>query len=260
MAVSYNSMVDLLNNFGSKVTRVAREVNTEGKLGGQAKIERVTGTWKELTDNVNTMANNLTNQVRNIATLATGIANGDLSQKITVEAQGEILAVKETVNNMVDNLNTFAGEVTRLAREVGTEGKLGGRAEVPGASGIWKDLTNNVNAMANNLTDQVRNIATVATAVANGDLSQKITVEASGEILELKSAINNMVDSLNTFAAEVTRVAGEVGTEDKLGGQAEVPGVAGTWKDLTDNVNTMAGNLTNQVRNIAQVGTAIANG
>jgi len=260
LTVSYNGMVDLLNSFGGEVTRVAREVGTEGKLGGQAEVPGVTGTWKDLTDNVNILAANLTNQVRNIAQVTTAVANGDLSQKITVEASGEILELKNTINNMVDSLNLFGSEVTRVAREVGTEGKLGGQAEVPGVAGTWKDLTDNVNTMANNLTNQVRNIAQVTTAVANGDLSQKITVEASGEILELKSTINNMVDSLNTFAAEVTRVAGEVGTEGKLGGQAEVPGVAGTWKDLTDNVNTMADNLTKQVRNIALVGTAIANG
>ena len=260
LAVSYNGMVDLLNGFGSEVTRVAREVGTEGKLGGQAKIEGVSGTWKELTANVNTMASNLTNQVRNIATVATAVANGDLSQKITVEASGEIQKLKDTINNMVDSLNIFGGEVTRVAREVGTEGKLGGQAEVPGVAGAWKDLTENVNAMANNLTNQVRNIAQVTTAVATGDLSQKITVEAKGEILELKNTINNMVDSLNVFGKEVTRVAREVGTEGKLGGQSEVPGVAGAWKDLTENVNAMANNLTNQVRNIAQVTTAVATG
>ena len=255
-----NAMVDSLSTFAAEVTRVAKEVGTEGQLGGQAKVEGVTGTWKDLTDNVNTMANNLTNQVRNIAQVGTAIANGDLNQKITVEAQGEILQLKETLNKMVDNLNTFAAEVTRVAKEVGTEGKLGGQAEVAGVAGTWKDLTDNVNTMANNLTNQVRNIAQVGTAIANGDLNQKITVEAQGEILQLKETLNKMVDNLNTFAAEVTRVAKEVGTEGKLGGQAEVPGVAGTWKDLTDNVNTLANNLTNQVRNIAQVGTAIANG
>jgi len=255
-----NAMVDSLSTFAAEVTRVAKEVGTEGQLGGQAEVAGVAGTWKDLTDNVNTMANNLTNQVRNIAQVGTAIANGDLSQKITVEAQGEILQLKETLNKMVDNLNTFAAEVTRVAKEVGTEGKLGGQAEVAGVAGTWKDLTDNVNTMANNLTNQVRNIAQVGTAIANGDLSQKITVEAQGEILQLKETLNKMVDNLNTFAAEVTRVAKEVGTEGKLGGQAEVAGVAGTWKDLTDNVNTLANNLTNQVRNIAQVGTAIANG
>lgn len=260
LAESYNGMVDLLNRFGNEVTRVAKEVGTEGKLGGQAKVEGVAGTWKDLTDNVNTMAANLTNQVRNIANVTTAVAKGDLSQKITVEAQGEILQLKETVNKMVDSLNTFAGEVTRVAKEVGTEGKLGAQATVPGVAGTWKDLTDNVNVLAANLTNQVRNIANVTTAVANGDLKQKITVEAKGEILQLKDTINKMVDALNGFAGEVTRVAKEVGTEGKLGGQAKVEGVAGTWKDLTDNVNTMAANLTNQVRNIAKVGMAIANG
>jgi len=255
-----NKMVDNLNAFAGEVTRVAREVGTEGKLGGQAAIPGVAGTWKDLTDNVNTMANNLTNQVRNIAQVTTAVANGDLSQKITVEASGEILELKNTINSMVNGLSLFGSEVTRVAREVGTEGKLGAQGEVPGVSGLWKELTDNVNILAANLTNQVRNIAQVTTAVANGDLSQKITVEASGEIAELKNTINNMVDSLNTFAAEVTRVAGEVGTEGKLGGQADVPGIVGIWKDLADNVNTMANNLTNQVRNIAQVGTAIANG
>ena len=255
-----NNMVDMLTGFAGEVTRVAREVGTEGKLGGEAKVEGVAGTWKDLTDNVNTLASNLTNQVRNIATVADGIANGDLTQKITVEAQGEILGVKETVNNMVDMLTGFAGEVTRVAREVGTEGKLGGQAEVPGVAGTWKDLTGNVNAMASNLTDQVRNIAQVGTAIANGDLTQKITVDAKGEIAELKETLNSMVDSLNIFANEVTRVAREVGTEGNLGAQGEVPGVAGTWKELTDNVNVLAANLTNQVRNIAQVTTAVANG
>ncbi|MFH1653124.1 MAG: HAMP domain-containing protein [Pseudomonadota bacterium] len=260
LADSYNSMVDNLSVFGGEVTRVAKEVGTEGKLGGQAKVPNVIGIWRELTDNVNTMANNLTNQVRNIATVSAGIANGDLTQKITAEAQGEILQVKETVNKMVDNLNLFNNEVTRVAREVGTEGKLGGQANVPGVAGVWKDLTDNVNTMANNLTGQVRNIATVASGIANGDLTQKITVEAQGEILQVKETVNKMVDNLNLFGAEVTRVAREVGTEGKLGGQASVPGVAGTWKALTENVNIMAVNLTNQVRNIAKVGTAIAQG
>ena len=230
-------MVDQLNAFAGEVTRVAREVGTEGRLGGQANVLGVAGTWKDLTDSVNSMANNLTAQVRNIAEVATAIASGDLSKKITVDVSGEILQLKETINTMVDQLNAFAGEVTRVAREVGTEGKLGGQAEVPGVAGTWKDLTDNVNLLAANLTTQVRNIAEVTTAVARGDLSRKITVDVKGEILELKNTINTMVDQLNAFAAEVTRVAREVGTEGKLGGQAQVPGVAGTWKDLTDNVN-----------------------
>jgi HAMP domain-containing protein/CheY-like chemotaxis protein/signal transduction histidine kinase len=255
-----NTMVDQLNAFAGEVTRVAREVGTDGKLGGQAVVPGVGGTWKDLTDNVNFMASNLTGQVRNIAEVATAIANGDLSKKITVDVSGEILRLKETINTMVDQLNRFAGEVTRVAREVGTEGRLGGQANVPGVAGTWKDLTDSVNFMAGNLTGQVRNIAEVTTAVARGDLSRKITVDVKGEILELKNTINTMVDQLNAFAAEVTRVAREVGTEGKLGGQAEVPGVAGTWKDLTDNVNSMASNLTGQVRNIAEVATAIANG
>jgi HAMP domain-containing protein len=255
-----NTMVDQLNASPSEVTRVAREVGTEGKLGGQAQVPGVAGTWKDLTDNVNSMAGNLTDQVRNIAEVATAIARGDLSRKITVDVRGEILQLKETINTMVDQLNAFASEVTRVAREVGTEGKLGGQAQVPGVAGTWKGLTDNVNFMAGNLTDQVRNIAQVTTAVARGDLSRKITVDVKGEILELKNTINTMVDQLNAFAAEVTRVAREVGTEGKLGGQAQVPGVAGTWKDLTDNVNSMASNLTAQVRNIAEVATAIARG
>ncbi len=255
-----NTMVDQLNAFAGEVTRVAREVGTEGKLGGQAQVPGVAGTWKDLTDNVNFMASNLTAQVRNIADVATAIANGDLSKKITVDVKGEILSLKETLNMTVDQLNAFASEVTRVAREVGTEGKLGGQAVVRGVAGTWKDLTDSVNSMASNLTGQVRNIAEVATAVAQGDLSKKITVDVSGEILRLKETINTMVDQLNAFAAEVTRVAREVGTDGKLGGQAEVPGVAGTWKDLTDSVNSMAGNLTGQVRNIAEVATAIANG
>ena len=255
-----NTMVDQLNAFAGEVTRVAREVGTEGRLGGQAQVPGVAGTWKDLTDNVNSMASNLTGQVRNIAEVATAIANGDLSRKITVDVRGEILQLKETLNTMVDQLNRFAGEVTRVAREVGTEGRLGGQAQVPGVAGTWKDLTDNVNSMASNLTGQVRNIAEVTTAVARGDLSRKITVDVKGEILELKNTINTMVDQLNAFASEVTRVAREVGTEGKLGGQAAVPGVAGTWKDLTDNVNFMASNLTGQVRNIAEVATAIANG
>ena len=255
-----NTMVDQLNAFASEVTRVAREVGTEGKLGGQAQVPGVAGTWKDLTDNVNSMAGNLTGQVRNIADVATAIARGDLSKKITVDVSGEILELKNTINTMVDQLNAFAAEVTRVAREVGTEGRLGGQAQVPGVAGTWKDLTDNVNSMANNLTAQVRNIAEVTTAVARGDLSRKITVDVKGEILELKNTINTMVDQLNAFAAEVTRVAREVGTEGKLGGQAEVKGVAGTWKDLTDNVNVMAANLTNQVRGIVKVVTAVADG
>ncbi|HVC90783.1 MAG TPA: HAMP domain-containing protein [Acidobacteriaceae bacterium] len=255
-----NTMVDQLNAFAGEVTRVAREVGTEGKLGGQAQVPGVGGTWKDLTDNVNFMASNLTGQVRNIAEVATAIARGDLSRKITVDVRGEILQLKETLNTMVDQLNRFAGEVTRVAREVGTEGDLGGQANVPGVAGTWKDLTDNVNSMAGNLTAQVRNIAEVTTAVARGDLSRKITVDVKGEILELKNTINTMVDQLNGFAGEVTRVAREVGTEGKLGGQARAPGVAGTWKDLTDNVNFMASNLTGQVRNIAEVATAVARG
>jgi HAMP domain-containing protein/CheY-like chemotaxis protein/signal transduction histidine kinase len=255
-----NTMVDQLRSFASEVTRVAREVGTEGKLGGQAIVPGVAGTWKDLTDSVNAMCGNLTAQVRNIAQVTTAVARGDLSRKITVDVSGEILELKETINTMVDQLNGFAGEVTRVAREVGTEGRLGGQAQVPGVAGTWKDLTDNVNSMASNLTAQVRNIAEVSTAIANGDLSKKITVNVSGEILELKETINTMVDQLNAFASEVTRVAREVGTEGKLGGQANVLGVAGTWKDLTDSVNFMAGNLTDQVRNIAEVSTAIANG
>src|SRR5580700_568016 len=255
-----NTMVGQLGSFASEVTRVAREVGTEGKLGGQAKVKGVAGTWKDLTDNVNAMAANLTGQVRNIAEVTTAVANGDLSKKITVDVKGEILQLKATINTMVDQLNAFAGEVTRVAREVGTEGKLGGQAQLKGVAGTWKNLTDSVNSMASNLTGQVRNIAEVATAVAQGDLSKKITVTVSGEILELKETINTMVDQLRSFAGEVTRVAREVGTEGRLGGQAQVPGVAGTWKDLTDSVNSMAGNLTAQVRNIAEVSTAIANG
>jgi HAMP domain-containing protein/CheY-like chemotaxis protein/signal transduction histidine kinase len=255
-----NTMVDQLRSFASEVTRVAREVGTDGKLGGQAQVPGVAGTWKDLTDSVNSMASNLTGQVRNIAEVSTAIASGDLSKKITVNVSGEILLLKETINTTVDQLNAFAGEVTRVAREVGSEGRLGGQANVPGVAGTWKDLTDSVNSMAGNLTGQVRNIAEVTTAVARGDLSRKITVDVKGEILELKNTINTMVDQLNAFAGEVTRVAREVGTEGKLGGQAEVPGVGGTWKDLTDNVNFMASNLTGQVRNIAEVATAIASG
>jgi HAMP domain-containing protein/signal transduction histidine kinase/CheY-like chemotaxis protein len=255
-----NVMVDQLRSFASEVTRVAREVGSEGILGGQARVQGVSGTWKDLTDSVNFMARNLTGQVRNIAAVTTAVARGDLSKKITVDVKGEILELKDTINTMVDQLSSFASEVTRVAREVGTEGKLGGQADVKGIAGTWKDLTDSVNFMAGNLTGQVRNIAEVTTAVANGDLSKKITVDVKGEILELKNTINTMVDQLSSFAAEVTRVAREVGTEGRLGGQADVRGVAGTWKDLTDNVNMMAGNLTAQVRNIAEVTTAIANG
>src|SRR5215203_4010955 len=255
-----NTMIRQLGVFTSEVTRVAREVGTEGKLGGQAQVPEVTGVWKDLTDSVNSMASNLTGQVRNLAEVTIAVANGDLSKKITVDVRGEILQLKEAINTMVDQLRSFASEVTRVAREVGTDGKLGGQAIVPGVAGTWKDLTDSVNAMCGNLTDQVRNIAQVTTAVARGDLSRKITVDVRGEILELKDTINTMVDQLNGFASEVTRVAREVGTEGKLGGQAEVKGVAGTWKDLTDSVNQMAGNLTTQVRGIAKVVTAVANG
>jgi signal transduction histidine kinase/HAMP domain-containing protein/ActR/RegA family two-component response regulator len=253
-------MVDQLRSFAAEVTRVAREVGTEGRLGGQAVVPGVSGTWKDLTDNVNVLALNLTDQVRNIAKVTTAVANGDLSQKITVDVKGEILELKNTINTMVDQLRSFAAEVTRVAREVGSEGRLGGQAAVPGVSGTWKDLTDNVNSMASNLTGQVRNIAQVTTAVANGDLSKKITVDVKGEILELKNTINTMVDQLNSFASEVTRVAREVGTEGELGGQAVVQGVSGVWKDLTDNVNFMARNLTAQVRGIVKVVTAVANG
>src|SRR5512141_538797 len=255
-----NTMIKQLGVFTSEVTRVAREVGTEGKLGGQAQVSEVTGVWKDLTESVNSMASNLTAQVRNLAEVTIAVANGDLSKKITVDVRGEILQLKEAINTMVDQLRSFASEVTRVAREVGTDGKLGGQAVVPGVAGTWKDLTDSVNAMAGNLTAQVRNIAEVTTAVARGDLSRKITVDVSGEILALKDTINTMVDQLNAFAGEVTRVAREVGPEGKLGGQAQVPGVGGTWKDLTDNVNFMASNLTAQVRNIAEVATAIANG
>src|SRR5213595_1185963 len=253
-------MVDQLNSFAAEVTRVAREVGTEGKLGGQAIVPGVAGTWKDLTDNVNSMARNLTGQVRNIAEVSTAIARGDLSSKITVDVKGEILQLKETINTMVDQLNGFAAEVTRLAREVGTEGKLGGQALVPGVAGTWKDLTDNVNFMASNLTAQVRNIADVATAVANGDLRQRLTVESKGEVNALADTINSMTDTLAIFADQVTTVAREVGVEGKLGGQASVPGAAGTWKDLTDNVNQLAANLTTQVRAIADVATAVTKG
>ena len=260
IGTTVNSMVDQLSSFAAEVTRVAKEVGTDGKLGGQAEVPEAAGIWRDLTDNVNLLANNLTAQVRNIAEVTTAVARGDLSKKITVDAKGEVLELKNTVNTMVDQLNSFAAEVTRVAKEVGTEGKLGGQADVKGVSGTWKNLTDNVNSMASNLTAQVRNIAEVTTAVATGDLSKKITVDVKGEMLELKNTINTMVDQLNSFAAEVTRVAREVGTEGKLGGQAEVKGVAGTWKDLTDNVNFMASNLTTQVRGIARVVTAVANG
>ncbi len=260
LADTMNDMTDTLRIFAEQVITVAREVGIEGKLGGQAKVPGASGTWRDLTDNVNMLAGNLTNQVRNIASVTTAVANGDLSQKITVDVRGEVLELKKTINSMVDQLRTFAAEVTRVAKEVGVEGKLGAQAEIDGVSGTWKDLTDNVNLLAGNLTSQVRNIAKVTTAVANGDLSQKITVDAKGEILELKDTINVMVDQLRAFAAEVTRVAREVGTEGKLGGQAMVSGVAGTWKDLTDNVNFMASNLTNQVRGIVKVVTAVADG
>ncbi|MDT7548909.1 MAG: hypothetical protein QOE84_1303, partial [Actinomycetota bacterium] len=260
IGTTVNSMVDQLSSFADEVTRVAREVGTEGRLGGQAQVKGVSGTWRDLTDNVNYMAANLTGQVRNIAQVATAVARGDLSQKITVDALGEILELKSTVNTMVDQLSSFADEVTRVAREVGTEGKLAGQAQVKGVSGTWRDLTDSVNFMASNLTSQVRNIALVTTAVAQGDLSQKITVDAQGEILDLKSTVNTMVDQLSAFAAEVTRVAREVGTEGRLGGQAEVAGVSGTWRHLTENVNQLAGNLTTQVRAIAEVSTAVTRG
>ncbi len=253
-------MVDQLSAFADEVTRVAREVGTEGQLGGQANVRGVSGVWKDLTDNVNAMANNLTNQVRNIAQVTTAVADGDLGKKITVDAQGEIAQLKNTLNTMVDTLSAFADEVTRVAREVGTEGRLGGQARVPGVSGVWKDLTNNVNGMASNLTYQVRNIAQVATAVAHGDLTRRIDVNAQGEILELKTTLNTMVDTLSSFASEVTRVAREVGSEGRLGGQAEVEGVSGTWKRLTESVNELAGNLTTQVRAIGEVASAVATG
>src|SRR3954471_2161829 len=255
-----NAMVDQLSSFSAEVTRVAREVGTDGKLGGQAEVEGLRGTWQDLTASVNVMAANLTDQVRNIALVTTAVANGDLSQKITVDARGEVAELKQTVNAMVDQLRSFSVEVTRVAREVGTDGSLGGQAEVPGASGTWQDLTESVNFMASNLTDQVRGIAQVAAAVARGDLSQKINLEAKGEGAALAETINSMTDTLQAFADEVTRVAREVGTDGRLGGQADVPGVAGTWKDLTDSVNFMASNLTDQVRNIAQVTTAVARG
>src|SRR5678809_482928 len=260
IAREVNGMVKQLNLFSMEVTRVAREVGSEGKLGGQAKVKGVAGVWKDLTDSVNQMGSNLTAQVRNIAEVTTAVAKGDLSKKITVDVQGEILELKNTINTMVDQLNSFASEVTRVALEVGTEGKLGGQAKVKGVGGTWKDLTESVNQMGSNLTAQVRNIAEVTTAVAKGDLSRKITVNVKGEILELKNTINTMVDQLNSFASEVTRVALEVGTEGKLGGQATVKGVSGTWKDLTDSVNGMASNLTGQVLSLIKVVTAVATG
>ena len=253
-------MVDTLNSFAAEVTRVAKEVGTEGKLGGQADVKGVYGTWKDLTDNVNGLAANLTVQLRDVSKVATAIASGDLTQKITVDVKGEILQIKDVINKMVDQLNSFAAEVTRVAKEVGTEGKLGGQAEVKGVSGTWKDLTDNVNIMASNLTKQVRGIVKVVTAVAMGDLSQKFVLEAQGEVAALAETINNMTDTLRTFADQVTTVAREVGIEGQLGGQANVPGASGVWKDLTDNVNVMASNLTKQVRGIVKVVTAVANG
>src|SRR5437588_6174513 len=255
-----NVMVDQLNAFAGEVTRVAREVGTEGNLGGQADVRGVGGVWKDLTDNVNLLAGQLTSQIRNIAEVTTAVANGDLSKKITVDVSGEILELKQTINVMVDQLNSFAGEVTRVAREVGTEGKLGGQSEVKGVAGVWKDLTDSVNFMADRLTNQVRGIAKVVTAVANGDLKRKLTVDAKGEIAELADTINGMIDTLATFADQVTTVAREVGVEGKLGGQASVPGASGTWRDLTDNVNQLAANLTTQVRAIAEVATAVTKG
>ena len=255
-----NTMVEQLRSFASEVTRVAREVGTEGRLGVQAVVPGVAGTWKDLTDSVNAMGTNLTAQVRNIAEVTTAVARGDLSRKITVDVKGEILELKNTINTMVDQLRSFASEVTRVAREVGTEGKLGGQAEVPGVAGTWKDLTDSVNVMAANLTDQVRGIVKVVTAVANGNLRQKLTVEAKGEVAALAETINNMTDTLATFAEQVTNVAREVGVEGRLGGQANVPGAAGTWKDLTGNVNLLAANLTTQVRAIAEVATAVTKG
>src|SRR6188472_1860196 len=259
-AKTINKMVEQLGNFSAEVTRVAREVGTEGMLGGQAKVKGVSGTWKDLTDNVNFMASNLTTQVRGIARVVTAVANGDLEQKFTIEARGEVAALADTINAMIDTLRTFADQVTGVAREVGTEGVLGGQADVPNAAGTWKALTDNVNSMANNLTTQVRNIAEVTTAVANGDLSRKITVQAKGEVALLADTINTMVDQLSSFADEVTRVAREVGVEGRLGGQAEVEGVSGVWRGLTDNVNLMVRNLTDQVRNTADVTTAVAKG
>src|SRR4029434_3096277 len=255
-----NTMVDQLRSFASEVTRVAREVGSDGKLGGQAQVPGVAGTWKDLTDSVNAMAGNLTSQVRNIAEVTTAVARGDLSRKITVDVRGEILELKNTMNIMVDQLNAFASEVTRVAREVGTEGKLGGQAVVQGVAGTWKDLTDSVNVMATNLTDQVRGIAKVVTSVTTGNLRQRLTVEAKGEVAALGETINNMTDTLAIFADQVTNVAREVGVEGRLGGQANVPGAAGTWKDLTGNVNLLAANLTTQVRAIAEVATAVTKG
>jgi len=255
-----NTMVDQLNSFASEVTRVASEVGSEGKLGGQATVKGVGGVWKGLTDSVNQMAGNLTSQLRNIADVSIAVANGDLSKKITVDVRGEILQLKETINTMVDQLRGFASEVTRVAREVGTDGKLGGQAFVPGVAGTWKDLTDSVNQMSGNLTSQVRNIAEVTKAVASGDLSKTVVIDVKGEMMDLKNTINTMVDQLNSFASEVTRVAREVGTEGKLGGQATVKGVGGVWKDLTDSVNQMASNLTGQVRGISKVVTSVAKG
>src|SRR5213595_1577452 len=260
LADTINAMIDTLRVFADQVTGVAREVGTEGVLGGQADVPNAAGTWKALTDNVNSMANNLTTQVRNIADVTTAVANGDLSRKITVEARGEVAELADTINTMVEQLSSFADEVTRVAREVGVEGRLGGQAQVEGVSGVWRRLTDNVNLMVRNLTDQVRGTAEVTTAVARGDLTQKIDVDAVGEFLELKNTINTMVDQLSSFADEVTRVAREVGTEGQLGGQAQVEGVSGVWRGLTENVNFMASNLTTQVRNIADVTTAVANG
>src|SRR5947208_3055253 len=260
IGTTVNTMLDQLSSFAAEVTRVAGEVGTEGILGGQAQVKGVSGTWKDLTDNVNFMATNLTSQVRGIARVVTAVATGDLNQKFTIEAKGEVAALADTINSMIDTLRVFAEQVTSVAREVGTEGKLGGQAEVPGVAGTWKALTDNVNRMAANLTTQVRNMADVTTAVAEGDLSNKITIEVKGEVLRLKNTINTMVDQLSSFADEVTRVATEVGTEGRLGGQAEVEDVSGSWRQLTESVNGMASNLTDQVRNIADVTTAVANG
>src|SRR4051795_12163208 len=260
IGITVNTMLDQLSSFAAEVTRVAREVGTEGILGGQARVKGVSGIWRDLTDNVNFMANNLTTQVRNIAEVTTAVANGDLSKKITVDVKGEGLELKNTINTMVDQLNAFAGEVSRVAKEVGTEGKLGGQAQVKGVGGVWKDLTDNVNSMAANLTSQVRSVANVVTAVAHGDLDRKLTVEAKGEVAALAETINGMIDTLAVFAEQVTNVAREVGSEGKLGGQARVPGAAGLWKDLTDNVNRRAANLTTQVRAIAEVATAVTKG
>src|SRR4029079_12161253 len=255
-----NKMVDQLNSFAAEVTRVAKEVSTEGKLGGQANVTGVSGTWKDLTDNVNFMASNLTKHVRGIVKVVTAVANGDLNQKFVLEAKGEVAALAETINSMIDTLRTFADQVTTVAREVGIEGKLGAQAHVPGVAGTWKDLTDNVNFMASNLTKQVRGIVKVVTAVATGNLNEKFVLEAKGEVAALAETINNMTDTLRIFADQVTTVAREVGIEGKLGGQAKVPGAAGTWRDLTDNVNQLAGNLTSQVRAIAEVSTAVAKG